>query len=52
MLKINSSYKQKESKAIILVLSIFAAFFGWHGNFEGGDIAGARRSFLGDSPVD
>ena len=52
MLEINSNYKQKESKAIILVLSILAAFFGWHGNFEGGDIAGARRSFLGDSPID
>ena len=52
MLKDDFNIRQRENKVIILFISVFALFFGWQGNFEGGDIAAARRSFLGVAPID
>jgi hypothetical protein len=52
MRKINFNNRQQENKVVILIISLFAIFFGWQGNFEGGDIAGSRRSFLGVAPID
>jgi hypothetical protein len=36
----------------IFCLSAASAIFSWDGSYEGGDIAGARRSFLGQNPID
>ena len=52
MLKTKLGYRYLEGKFIISILSVSAAFFGWRGDFEGGDIAVARRSFRGDFPID
>jgi len=36
----------------IVFLSVATIVLSWNGNYEGGDIAGARRSFLGQNPID
>lgn len=36
----------------IVCLSIATLIFSWDGSYEGGDIAAARRSYLGENPID
>lgn len=38
--------------AILSLFSIFISWSSWTGNYEGGDIAAARKSYLGSSPID
>jgi hypothetical protein len=38
--------------APILVIGVFSGVLSWDGSYEGGDIAAARRSYLGNSPID
>jgi hypothetical protein len=47
--------KKKNDRLEFLALSIFCIFISWSswtGNYEGGDIAAARKSYLGSSPID
>jgi len=38
--------------APIIVIGIISGVLSWDGEFDGGDIAAARKSYLGDSPID
>jgi hypothetical protein len=42
----------RHTAQFIVFLSIISTIFSWDGSFEGGDIAAARRSFLGENPID
>jgi len=42
----------KNIKLKISISAVFLAFSGWKSNFEGGDISLARKSYLGENPVD
>ena len=44
--------KPRHTDQFIVFLSIISTIFSWNGSFEGGDIAAARRSFLGENPID
>lgn len=44
--------KPQKISLSIIILSISSTIFSWDGNYEGGDIAGARRSFLSENPID
>jgi hypothetical protein len=44
--------KSRYTSLSIILLSITSAFLSWDGSYEGGDIAGARRSFRGQTPID
>ena len=44
--------KPRHTDQFIVFLSIISPVFSWNGSFEGGDIAAARRSFLGENPID
>jgi len=48
MMQIKSRY----NSLFIICLSITSTILSWDGSYEGGDIAGARRSFLGQNPID
>jgi hypothetical protein len=48
MMQIKSRY----TSLFIICLSITSTILSWDGSYEGGDIAGARRSFLGQNPID
>ena len=44
--------KSRYTPLFIICLSAASTIFSWDGSYEGGDIAGARRSFLGQNPID
>jgi hypothetical protein len=44
--------KSRHTFLSIIFLSITSTIFSWDGSYEGGDIAAARRSFLGQNPID
>ncbi len=44
--------KSRYTSLFIICLSAASTIFSWDGSYEGGDIAGARRSFLGQNPID
>jgi hypothetical protein len=44
--------KPRYTTLIIIGLSTLLTIFSWDGNYEGGDIAGARRSYIGQNPID
>ena len=48
MMRIKSRY----TSLFIIFLSITSTILSWDGKYEGGDIAGARRSFRGQNPID
>ena len=52
MLKKSDSYRRLKGKINVIIIAILALVLGWQGDFEGGDIAASRSSFLGDSPID
>ena len=44
--------KPRNTALFIVCLSIISTIFSWDGSFEGGDTAAARRSYLGENPID
>lgn len=44
--------KPRLTDLFIIVLSVISVIFSWDGSYEGGDIAGARRSYLSQNPID
>ena len=44
--------KPRLTNLYIIVLSVISIIFSWDGSYEGGDIAGARRSYLSQNPID
>jgi len=52
MFKNSRIYRTYSSNLILIAIASFAFILGWQGDFEGGDIAASRRSFLGESPID
>ena len=44
--------KSRYTSLFIICLSVATTIFSWDGSYEGGDIAGARRSFRGQNPID
>jgi len=44
--------KSRHTFLSIIFLSLTSTIFSWDGSYEGGDIAAARRSFLGQNPID
>lgn len=44
--------RSRYTSLCIIFLSITSTIFSWNGSYEGGDIAAARRSFLGQNPID
>lgn len=44
--------KSRYTSLFVIFLSITSTILSWDGRYEGGDIAGARRSFRGPNPID
>jgi hypothetical protein len=52
MFKNGRIFRTYSSNLILIAIASFAFVLGWQGDFEGGDIAASRRSFIGESPID
>jgi hypothetical protein len=44
--------RSRYTSLFIVCLSLVSTVLSWDGSYEGGDIAGARRSFLSQNPID
>ena len=52
MARIKFNIQAFKNNIVIIIIGTFTLFMGWDGDYNGGDIAASRQSYLGTAPID